>query len=152
MNLSTFKQKSGFTLIELLTVISIIAILTALLSVSFISVSQRSRDGQRKSNIRQIQAALELYRSDNDAYPSTAIWNGLSCNGQFLPSPGTRYMSRLPCDPVGTNVIKYYYNSVTPFNTYTLGACLDNASDKERTAQSGMPACTSGTYFVVNNP
>ena len=151
MNLSIFKQKSGFTLIELLTVISIIAILTALLSVSFVTVSQRSRDGQRKSNIRQIQAALEIYRSDNDAYPATSVlMTTVSCNGQFLPG-GTSYMSRFPCDPAGTNV-KYYYSSVTPFSTYTLGACLDNANDKEKTAQNGMPACASGTYFTVTNP
>ncbi len=154
MKLSILKSKKGFTLVELLTVIAIISVLTAVLSVSFVTVTKRSRDGQRKSNIRQIQSALELYRADNDIYPATnSIGTGstIPCNTQWA-SGGIVYMEKLPCDPSGTTT-RYYYSSTTPNNTYTLGACLENSGDKERTVQSGgMPACTSATYFIVTNP
>lgn len=160
MNLSIFKQKRGFTLVELLTVISIIAVLTALLTVSFVSVSQRSKDGQRKSNLRQIQSAFELYRADNDAYPTASVWSTLTCNGQFLPS-GTRYMSRLPCDPESPTTSKYNYvpapagcnNTTTLCTSYALSSCLDNTSDREgsSTVVAGL-TCTPAFYFTVTNP
>ena len=65
-----YNSKKGFTLIELLVVIGIIGILSGLLMANFIGVRQRSRDGTRKSNLSQIQSAVELYRSDQGSYPS----------------------------------------------------------------------------------
>ena len=56
--------KKGFTLVELLIVVAIIGILSTLLMANFIGVRQRARDAQRKADLRQIQSALELYRSD----------------------------------------------------------------------------------------
>lgn len=55
----------GFTLIELLVVLVIIASLATLLTANFVGVRQRGRDAQRKSDLRQIQSAFELYRADN---------------------------------------------------------------------------------------
>ena len=62
---------AGFTLIELLVVIAIIGILTTFLVANFVGVKSRARDGQRKSDLRNIQAALEIYRSDKSVYPSS---------------------------------------------------------------------------------
>ncbi len=160
MKLSIFTNKKGFTLVELLTVISIISILTALLTVSFVSVSQRGRDAQRKSNIRQIQAALELYRADNDAYPP-AVSNSIgssttvsvACNQPFVVG-GITYMQKMPCDPEGTNV-KYFYSSTSPYSTYGLVSCLDNTGDREAQATkpfAAMTDCNPATYFYVTNP
>ncbi|MDP2672104.1 MAG: type II secretion system protein, partial [Candidatus Daviesbacteria bacterium] len=50
----------GFTLIELLVAIAIIGILSSFLLSNFVGVRQRARDGVRKSDLRQIQSALEL--------------------------------------------------------------------------------------------
>ncbi|MBI2195693.1 MAG: type II secretion system protein [Candidatus Levybacteria bacterium] len=66
---SRVKREKGFTLVELLIVIAIIGVLTTLLMANFIGVRQRARDAQRKSDLRQIQSALELYRSDQGSYP-----------------------------------------------------------------------------------
>src|SRR5437588_640087 len=69
-------SSKGFTLIELLVVIAIIGILATIVMVNVLSVRSRARDTQRKSDIRQIQSALELYRADQGSYP-----NGLpACN------------------------------------------------------------------------
>jgi general secretion pathway protein G len=90
----------GFTLIELLIVIAIIGVLSTLLMANFIGVRQRARDAQRKSDIRQIQAALEIYRSDSGAYPPTGSFP--SPCGSPLASGGSTYMQKIPCDPSGS--------------------------------------------------
>src|SRR3989344_3453061 len=88
------KSRRGFTLIELLVVISIISVLSALLMTNFVGVRQRGRDAQRKSDTRQIQTALELYRSDNGSYPTVFP----VCGGPFIYNSAT-YMQKIPCDP-----------------------------------------------------
>jgi general secretion pathway protein G len=158
------KSIKGFTLIELLIVIAIIGVLATLLMVNFVGVRQRARDAQRKSDLRQIQSALEIYRSDNAIYPtsttvgSTSILLANCGNPQLsLGNPGctTVYMQKIPVDPSSSSSIynqgKYYYSSAG--YTYTLGACLENGGDSQGTATpGGSGTCTSGKYFVVNNP
>lgn len=147
-------SKSGFTLIELVVVIAIISILTALLSVNFVSIRQRGRDAQRKSDLRQIQSALELYRSDQGGYPAS-----ITC-GVALASGTTTYMQKIPCDPSGTsysyNGGAYYYNYSSSTATYLMGACLENANDKDTnnqlTTPGGTGSCTSSNWFVLRNP
>ena len=63
----------GFTLIELLVAISIIGVLSSFLLANFVGIRQRARDGVRKSDLRQIQSALELYRSDQSKYPDSPL-------------------------------------------------------------------------------
>jgi general secretion pathway protein G len=140
-------KEGGFTLIELLIVIAIIGVLSSLLMVNFIGVRQRGRDTQRKTNIRQLQAALELYRTDQSNYPTTLP----SCNSSLVdPVNGTTtYMKTIPCDPSGGS---YQYQGTS--TTYTLVACLENTSDADGTTTkpTGFNACSSGEYFVVTNP
>lgn len=137
----------GFTLIELLIVIAIIGVLSSFLTVNFIGVRQRGRDAQRKSNIRQLQSSLELYRADQSNYPTT-----LSTCGSSLVDPvngTTVYMKTMPCDPSGGS---YQYQGTS--TTYTLVGCLENTNDVDGTATkpTGFTACASGEYFVVTNP
>jgi general secretion pathway protein G len=178
LKLKIKNRAKGFTLIELLIVIAIIGVLATLLMVNFIGVRQRARDAQRKSDLRQVQSALEIYRSDNSSYPSSAvagqpqkldaIWtcqpgNGskctsaTSCFGNGSPTCSTVYMQTLPVDPSGAaayNGGSYYY--WTDGSTYVLGACLENSGDSQATATNpypdASPACSSGKYYVLNNP
>ena len=99
--LKSIRKSGGFTLIELLVVIGIIGILTALLTANFVAVRQRARDSQRKSDLRQIQSALEIYRADNRAYPLALLACGSSFTPQDLSSPV--YMQKIPCDPLGSS-------------------------------------------------
>lgn len=72
-----FFKKKGFTLIELLIVIGIISILLGLVSVSLNGSQARARDVVRKSDLHQIQKALELYQQDSPtaSFPADAIMN-----------------------------------------------------------------------------
>lgn len=163
----------GFTLIEILVAVAIIGILSSFLMVNFISIRQRGRDSQRKSNLAQIQSALEIYRSDTGSYPSVQASYRLNtttvcpASQSFTNASGnTTYMQKIPCDPLtlrsGTqtyyNLGNYYYYSNG--RTYTLAACLENANDSQGATTAPTPAppaaeiptCTSNTYYLVNNP
>src|SRR5258708_4918955 len=100
-----WKFGAGFTLIELLVVIAIIGVLTALTTVNYISIKARARDAQRKSDLRQIQLALEGYRSDQGNYPTV---NLVTC-GQGLTSGTTTYIQKIPCDPTNVGQLSYRY-------------------------------------------
>ena len=56
----------GFTLIELLIVISIIGILAAMVTISFMNTQRQARDTQRKSDLSQYRNALEAFASKNN--------------------------------------------------------------------------------------
>lgn len=157
----------GFTLVELLIVIAIIGILTTLLTANFVGVRQRARDAQRKSDLRQLQSALELYRSDQGTYPVVASspyrLNSTACAASqafTAPAPSsTTYMAKIPCDILGTsayNAGNYYYYSGDG-SSYVLAACLENGNDKDSNTTSNAPSpsggtCSSGKYYVVTNP
>ena len=154
-------DQAGFTLIELLIVVAIIGILSTLLLVNFIAVRQRGRDAQRKSNLLQIQSALELYRADQGSYP---LPNGATIgncgSGVTIGSPtcSTTYLKKIPLDPNGStyyNSGKYFYSS--DGTTYTIASCIENTNDKDQnittTAPTGSTStCTSGSYYVLQNP
>jgi general secretion pathway protein G len=138
------KRKSsfgGFTLIELLVVIAIISVLSALLMANFVGVRQRGRDAQRKSDLRQIQAALELYRADVGSYPTA-----LPGCGSSLTYGSATYLQKIPCDPLMGG--PYAYTSAG--TTYSLRACLENSNDPQKDATNN---CTGwAASFTVNNP
>ena len=153
------KFQKGFTLVELLIVIAIIGVLAALLMSNFIGVRQRARDAQRKSDLKQIQSALELYRSDLGLYPATISACGAKLTGG---SPVNTYMEKIPCDPSSSyNGRNYAYWSDA--SSYYIAACSENSSDSQAVAYSGVPtvvkdidtnerSCTSGYYYLVNQP
>jgi len=155
------KYNNGFTLIELLIAITIIGILATLSITNFIGIKQRARDGKRKSDVSQIQAALEQYRADQGSYPADA---SLSACGSSLKDPDNTitYIRNIPCDPMGTrgtyNSGIYAYTSSG--TTYSLVGCLENKSDSQGLAatDANFPVgvattnCPSNWFYVVNNP
>ncbi len=137
------KSLKGFTLIELLIVIGIIGVLATLLMVNFVGVRQRARDAQRKSDLRQIQSALEIYRSDNSAYPLSIP----SCGLPFIYN-GTTYMQKIPCDSLSGS---YTFSSTG--TTYSIIACLENTNDNQKDAANVSPCNgTANWSYTVQNP
>ena len=150
------RKSLGFTLVELLIVVGIIGILATLLMANFIGVRQRARDAQRKSDVRQIQSALEIYRSDIGSYPAALYSTSCPTSSSLVGgTPTNTYMQKIPCDPSSST----YYNSGSYLytssggTTYTLGGCLENTADLQGTSTSpGGTGCSTAWYFVVNNP
>ena len=107
---SKLEAKQGFTLIELLTVIAIIALLASIILASLNTARQRSRDGKRVSDIKNLELALSLYYNDNSAYPTT------------LASLVPTYISSLPTDP------NYSVTSATCVSSPTTAGCYQYAA------------------------
>ncbi len=139
-----FKQK-GFTLIELLIVVAIIGVLATLLMANFVGVRQRARDAQRKSDLKQMQSALEMYRSDQNAYPTNAQW---PLCGTALSFGTVTYMTKVPCDPLSGWV--YTYNNTG--STYTIVACLENGGDSQKDSTLSSNCTGKAASYTVSNP
>ena len=160
-----YRKAFGFTLIELLIVISIIAILVAAASASWTNAQQKSRDGKRKSDLKGIQQALELYFQQNRQYPDSS--NGkILCPGNPTPiewgkifsCDSITYMNPLPKDPINSSGYTYYFQSsvvlpaIVPL-TYIISAKIVNEKDKDIKSVNLTCASQSGGYnYCVNNP
>lgn len=128
------KLIGGFTLIELLIVMAIIGILVSLSVGSFIGSQLKSRDGKRKSDLKQIGVALETYYNDTSQYPLSSgsgqiegcgAATACSWGAPFIDDKGTTYMVTLPADP--KNNQNYWY--VSDGTYYQLYTRLENGND-----------------------
>lgn len=146
-------MKRGFTLIELLVVIAIIGSLATLFLPNFMAVRERARDAQRKSDLRTIQKAFEIYKQDQspESYPAYA--SGLPTDGSSFSSGGNTYMTHFPKDPLPT--YHYVYNTGAGL-TYTLCACIENKADPDSTTANctgvNPLTCPTGKSYVVTEP
>ena len=113
-------MRQSFTLIEILVVATIIALLAAGAAVSYSQINKQSRDAKRKADLEQIRAALEMYRSNNNVYPTITI--NCSSSGGITDANGITYLSSIPKDPK-CNTYTYYYSTTS--SDYTLGAYLE---------------------------
>jgi general secretion pathway protein G len=120
-------NKKGFTLIELLVVIAIIGLLSTLAVVALGSARTKARDSKRLADLKQLQTALELYYTDQNAYPSGSGIALGSTNYVCLNSSGfttagctSPYMGQVPVDPKSGN---YSYTAAT--SSYSITATLE---------------------------
>ncbi len=90
LNSKTTGARRGFTLIELLTVISIIAVLAALLIPALSSLSKRKYITTAQAELGQIQAAIDSYHAKYGSYPPSSA-NGVLLHQLFYELSGTTY-------------------------------------------------------------
>ncbi|MFA7059429.1 MAG: type II secretion system major pseudopilin GspG [Pedobacter sp.] len=64
-------NKQGFTLIEIMVVIVILALLAALVGPKLMGRTDDAKIGTTKTQIKQLETAIKLYKLDNGAYPGT---------------------------------------------------------------------------------
>ncbi|MEI6305923.1 MAG: type II secretion system major pseudopilin GspG [Deltaproteobacteria bacterium] len=64
-------NKRGFTLIEIMVVIVILALLAALVGPKILGRTDDAKIQTTKTQIRNIESALKLYKLDNGVYPTT---------------------------------------------------------------------------------
>jgi general secretion pathway protein G len=146
---------NGFTLIELLVVVSLIGILATLVLANLNAARQRGRDAQRKSDLKSIQNGLQVYYNDFGKYPdNNSSGEILGCGsggtstctyGATWTADGNTYMQTLPADPISTQ--GYVYDQLG-LDNYTLTTCLENSSDEDGQAQSGVDCDSDWMYQI----
>jgi len=139
MNLKTNK---AFTLIEVLVVATIIGLLTTIGVVTYQQATKKGRDGKRKSDLSQIQGALEIYRNDSTSYPATIPF------GTTWTVSGNTYMRKVPDDPKSG----YSYNYNSDGTTYNLCAYLESKSTSDADCGVSLNCGVTSCNYGVTNP
>ncbi len=141
---------------------------------------QKARDSKRKSDIKLMQSALELFRSEQGIYPpslnsSYSLINCVSSNSFTADTIGncsntaTVYLQTVPTDPRASS--KYFYCAYgesgcagAPNGGYVIYSCLENATDTSALSINTTPAaptsstitsflsCPTPEYYGVVNP
>ena len=107
-------KNKGFTLIELLVVISIIGLLASVVLVSLNPARGKARDTRRAADIRQFQTALEIYFSNNNAYPASPLIGSATNPTQWVTFIATNFsgiISQSLQDPKNSWPYEYFYMS-----------------------------------------
>ncbi|MDB4229487.1 MAG: type II secretion system major pseudopilin GspG [Rhodobacterales bacterium] len=95
------KKITGFTLIEVLITLTIIAILMSFVAPYVLNRPDQARELKLKFDFEAIESALALYKLDNGKYPTQELGFDHLVNGEN----GSKYLSKIPQDPWGSNYI-----------------------------------------------
>jgi general secretion pathway protein G len=96
----------GFTLIELMIVVVILGLLATIVMPRMLNRPEQARRAKAKIDIRQIESALALFKTDTGRFPTTS--EGLAA---LVSDPGIRgydndgYLDKVPLDPWGNQYI-----------------------------------------------
>ena len=156
--INEMKNGAGFTLIEVLVVVGLIGVLVGGLLTIVDPRAQigKANDAKRKSELTQLQRALETYYQDNGKYPnSTGAAGNYAISGSIGGWGGSwpSYMAKVPKDPTDPTRKYVYYIPASCSNNqcYYLYASLERASDPQA-CNNGGSVCTSiGSNGLVAN-
>jgi general secretion pathway protein G len=121
-------RRTGFTLIEVLVVIVVIAILATLVAPNIFRNVGDARSATAKTQIESLGTALDAYRLDNGAYPTTAQGLAALWTRPTIDPPANwrqPYLRKaVPTDPWGRDYLYQSPGVVNPgtYDLQSLGA------------------------------
>lgn len=122
------KTQQGFTLIEIMVVVVIIGVLIGLVAPNILGRVDEAKVTAAKADIATLEQALEMYKLDNQSFPSTD--QGLQAlvekpGGSPQPrkwNPSGYLKKGLPLDPWGNNYLYISPGSSGAYDLYSYGA------------------------------
>ena len=121
------RRDAGFTLIEVMVVVVILAVLATMVVPRVVDRPDDARIAKAQQDIQSMSSALNLYRLDNNTFPTTN--QGLEA---LIEKPTTEpvpnnwraggYLDRLPSDPWNRDYLYLSPGEHGAFDLYTLGA------------------------------
>lgn len=158
--------RKGFTLVELLVVMAILGVLVAIVAGNFRSAQLRGRDAQRKSDLKQLSEALELFYADYGRYPSDSSGRMSACSynpatqtgsvcdwGQDEMTDGrTVYFKTMPVDPSTDAFYRYRVVAGSNNQKFQLFAHLENTLDQDITTTSYNCGTVGNCNFALTSP
>ena len=120
-------RQSGFTLIEIMVVVVILGILAALVVPQVMGRPDQAKVTAAQNDIRAIGAALDMYKLDNQNYPSTqqgleALVKKPTGNPAAKNWNADGYLKKLPVDPWGNPYLYLAPGTRGKIDLYSLGA------------------------------
>lgn len=155
-----YTYSHAFTLVELMISIAIIALMTGIITANFTGSRQQSRDGQRVSDLGQIQLALSLYFDRCGTYATTTAGSikasdlaAATCKDQQGNDiPFTSYIAKIPVPPSRTSTSYEYASNWVSGSTATdfvLHATFETANNATKNA---LDSATLPIWFTGISP
>ncbi|MEK7639399.1 MAG: type II secretion system protein [Patescibacteria group bacterium] len=154
----TRRIKNGFTLVEIIVVLGIIGVLTSILTANFMQARQDARNKTMRTELREVQLALELYRAQNKQYPPTGGSYPTNLKNVLVPE----YIPDLPdaTDSRNANCTLTYTADVAgTYYKLTAARCVEGVAaaatgvqidDEFARCPSFCGTCTSNSYVQTD--
>lgn len=102
-------SKSGFTLIELMIVVVILGLLATIIMPRILNRPEQARRMKAKVEIRNIESALALFKTDTGRFPTTSEGFEVLVSDQGIKGyHSDGYLDKVPSDPWGNRYIYIY--------------------------------------------
>jgi general secretion pathway protein G len=119
------RSQKGFSLIEIMVVVVILGILASIVVPKIISRPDEARAVKAKQDVLAIQNALDLYKLDNNSYPTAE--QGLQAlvtkpTSNPIPRDWKQYLKSVPKDPWGRDYLYLNPGQHGEVDVFTYGA------------------------------
>lgn len=156
----------GFSKKELLAVTTILSLLGGLMFINMQASLRRSRDAQRKADVRDIYNGLIKFQADFGFFPASNNGRVVGCGGEEKDEKGNPifhecewgweslqgYLERIPSDPENDKGYRYHY--ISNGKRFQIYASLEsdeepeyNTKIKQRNLTCGEKICNFGLGY-----
>lgn len=139
------QSRRGFTFLEIIVVVAILGILAAIVVPNMMGGVDDAKLTQTRVNIGQLKQALEMYKIDNNRYPTTE--QGLKAlvtkpTTDPTPNKWKQYLSEIPRDAWGNDFTYISPDTKAPYLVRSAGpdGKLDTEDDIRSTDPINGPA------------
>ncbi|MEI6898021.1 MAG: type II secretion system major pseudopilin GspG [Psychromonas sp.] len=130
------KKQTGFTLLEIMVVIVILGVLASMVVPNLMANKDKADRQKVVSDLVALENALDMYRLDNNIYPTTdqgleALLNKPNGDPEPRNYPEGGYIKRLPEDPWGNEYLLTYPGDHGKIDVFSVGQDGEEDTDDD---------------------